>query len=235
MVGAPYAFFNETEVRMRIRAILSALCLVFAAPCAAAYAGPIVDETGPNLIANGGFESSSTIGGSSWTTSGFVSEGFDNFIDIASVDAHSGSQSFAGGGIGALAYISQTIATIAGQDYNIHLWLGNFWGFASGTEIQVLWDGAVVYSASNIPGASYSEIVIDPMATSSSTVFSIALRDNSAFLNVDDVVVRAVSATSTPVPEPFTLSIFGAGIAGAVAMRRRKAKFRVADMPSRIA
>jgi hypothetical protein len=33
-----------------------------------------------------------------------------------------------------------------------------------------------------------------------------------------------VAAATTPVPEPITLSLFGAGLAGAVAMRRRKKK-----------
>ncbi|MBA2590401.1 MAG: PEP-CTERM sorting domain-containing protein [Alphaproteobacteria bacterium] len=44
-------------------------------------------------------------------------------------------------------------------------------------------------------------------------------QDGPGALLFDDFVLRDVS-----VPEPFTLGIFGAGIAGAFAMRRRKHK-----------
>jgi hypothetical protein len=209
---------------MKLRLISTAFCAALAALCSTAYAGPVIDETGPNLVTNGGFESTSAVAGSGWTATGFTAEGFDYFVDTSSADAHSGSHSFAGGGIGAPGYLSQTIATTAGQNYNIHIWLANLSGFADGTAISVLWGGTEVYSATDIAGFSYNEIVIDPLALSASTVLSIGLRDDSFFLNVDDIAVRAVSDASTPVPEPFTLSIFGVGIAGAVAMRRRKAK-----------
>ena len=41
-------------------------------------------------------------------------------------------------------------------------------------------------------------------------------------VNVDDLVLGPAPATITAIPEPFTLSLFGAGIAGAAALRRRK-------------
>jgi hypothetical protein len=42
---------------------------------------------------------------------------------------------------------------------------------------------------------------------------------------IDDIIVSAVSApTSTKLPEPATLALFSAGIAGAFAMGRRKKK-----------
>jgi hypothetical protein len=39
------------------------------------------------------------------------------------------------------------------------------------------------------------------------------------YIGIDDVLFGPVA---TPVPEPFTLSLFGAGLAGAAALRRRK-------------
>jgi len=199
------------------RTLRVGLVFAFAAAIASgAVALPVALEFGPNLVSNGSFENTSVIAGSGWTVSGFLSEGFDYLIDTNPADAESGSHSFAGGAIGAPGFISQNIATTIGQHYNIHLWLANLSGFADGTAIQVLWGGIPVYSAADILGFNYTQIVIDPIATASSTALSIGLRDDSFFLNVDNISVRAVA-----VPEPTTLALLLGGIGIAGLARRR--------------
>jgi hypothetical protein len=193
------------------------VCTFGAGIASGAVALPVALEFGPNLVSNGSFESTSVIAGSGWTVSGaFTSEGFDYFIDTNPADAESGTHSFAGGAIGDLGFISQNIATTIGQHYNIHLWLANLSGFADGTEIQVRWGGIPLYTATDILGSNYRQIVIDPIATASSTALSVGLRDDSFFLNVDNISVRAVA-----LPEPTTLALLlgGIGIAG-LAIRR---------------
>ena len=134
-----------------------------------------------------------------------------------SLTAQQGNRSFAGGAIGGLGFISQDLATVSGVDYNIHIWLANLSGFADGTAIQVLWGGNIVYSAMDILGFGYREIVIDPLASSTLTRLSIGLQDDSFFLNVDNIAVRAVA-----VPEPATLALVLGGIViGGLARRRR--------------
>lgn len=211
--------FTASQMPGKIRVALAST--LFAIMGSVAYAGPVINEIGPNQVANGSFENTSGIALSGWTASGFVSEGFDFFVDSNPSNAHSGNRSFAGGGIGAPGFISQNIATVVGNSYNIHLWLANLSGFTDGTEIDVLWGGNLVYSATNVAGFAYNEIVIDPIATSAITVLSIGLRDDAFFLNVDDISVRQTSA----VPEPSTWAFMIIGFAGVGFMAyRRKSK-----------
>jgi hypothetical protein len=100
-----------------------------------------------------------------------------------------------------------------GTAYDIRLWVANPSGFADGTALQVLWNGGQIFAATDILGFGYTEIVLNSVATAPLTTFSIGLRDDSFFLNVDSVAVTAV-------PEPSTVALLGIGLAF-VASRRR--------------
>jgi len=201
------------NIRAKLGVVVAAALFATVAPTV--FAGPVTKETGPNIVTNGGFEATPGIAGSGWTPSGFILEGFDYFIDSNPADAFAGNRSFAGGGIGAPGFISQTLTTVVGASYNIHLWLANLSGFASDTEIRVLWGGNLVYSATDILGFGYNQIIIDPIAISTSTTLSIGLRDDSFFLNIDNVSVRQV-------PEPTSLALLASGLIAAGLSRRRR-------------
>ena len=61
--------------------------------------------------------------------------------------------------------------------------------------------------------------------TAESTLFT-AIEDGETYLNIHTSVNPGgeIRAFLVPVPEPVTLSLFGAGLAGAIAIRRRKKK-----------
>src|SRR5258706_10048561 len=99
-----FAYSNDQSQRKRLMNLRGKLGVGLVSALIAtttAFAGPVANETGPNLVTNGSFENTSAIAGSGWTVSGaFISEGFDYFIDTNPADAESGTHSFAGGAIG---------------------------------------------------------------------------------------------------------------------------------------
>jgi hypothetical protein len=175
-----------------------------------------------SIVTDGGFEAGSTVATNPpWMVSDFLGaagEGIDYGIDTSPADAHSGSNSFYGMGFNdgfdpvVPTFLSQTLSTQPGQVYNLSLWVANFAGGLG--ELQVLWGGNEIYDNPNIGQQGYTEIFLQPAATSTSTTLTIGLTDLGGFpLNVDSVSV----------PEPATLAMLLLGLAG-IGFVRRKAR-----------
>ena len=169
-------------------------------------ANPVSSETGPNLVTNPGFETGSLSG---WTQSGN-----GGFTAVNGFSVHSGSFALRTGPVNSLGFISQDLATVAGTSYNIHVWYRNEDGTPNAFTID--FDGVNVFSSINEGTHGYTEIVIDPMATSALTTLRIGFQQNPSFFDIDDISVRAT------VPEPFSLALLGIGLAG-LGFARRKA------------
>ena len=189
------------------RRFLAAIALAFGATVAAsAVAGPVASEVGPNLVTNGGFETGDFSG---WTAS--VDPTYSGVDHVA---AHSGNWGAFFGDAGTPGSISQSIATVAGASYDIQLWLRS--DGATPNSFAVLWGGTTVFSVADVVSPAYTEILIDPLATSGLTTLELRARNDNGFLEADDISVHAV-------PEPAPVVLFAGGLLVVVAARRRKA------------
>jgi len=174
-----------------------ALALSFCAAAAHAQA---------NLVVNGSFES----GLASWTTNGFLLQGFDYGIDNA---AQSGSSAFYGGAIESLGYLNQTFATQAGQTYNVDFWLASD-GFLP-NRFQVLANGQILLDLEDILIQPYGARHTAFTAIGPTTQLQFGFRSDSGLLHLDNVTVA--------IPEPETVVLLALGL-GALAARRRQLK-----------
>lgn len=149
------------------------------------------------LVLNGGFELGSF---ADWTEGGNFQ---DCSVTTSSSYVHSGSHGAELGPLGSLGYISQTLATTAGQSYLISCWVISDGGTPN--EFSVSWNGSTRFDETDLPFNGWTNVQFIAPATTSSTVLAIGFRDDPGFLGLDDISV-------VPVP---VVTISGIQLSGA--------------------
>ncbi|MDR3459342.1 MAG: protease pro-enzyme activation domain-containing protein [Verrucomicrobiae bacterium] len=152
-----------------------------------------------SLVQNGGFETGDFTG---WTLVGntVVSQGpfgstIYNAVESSSAYpavVHTGTYG-AFMGDTQLATLSQTLATIPGENYLVSFWLDNTTS-GSGQQFQASWNGTSIYQSSS-PGAfSWTNLQFIVTANAAGTVLQFGAENDAAYFGLDDIGVTHVPA-----------------------------------------
>jgi hypothetical protein len=149
---------------------------------------PVVLNVGQNLVTNGGFETGDFTG---WTLNASSTKVAKTLGLV-----HSGKYSANLGQSKTLGWLSQTLATSAGQTYQISLWLRNKKNNRGATpnEFQVQWEGMTLFDRVNIPYGAWTNLQFTVTATNSGSLLRLGFRDDPYYLGLDDVSVKPVVA-----------------------------------------
>ncbi len=151
-----------------------------------AAALPFSINVGQPLVVNGGFETGNFSG---WTETGSAT-----YLSVSGTASyvHSGSYGAQLGPSGALSYLSQNLATTPGNSYLLSCWLTNPKSGAP-NQFLVQWNGATLYSQTNIPAMAWTNLQFLVTATATATPLQFGFRNDPGYFGFDDVSVTPVA------------------------------------------
>ncbi len=148
-------------------------------------------QVGQSLVENGGFETGDFTG---WTLNG--GDGSTNFVggnlSVTGITPHGGNYYAALGEPGLLAYLSQTLPTVAGQKYLLSLWLDSpnlRRQTLTPNEFSVTWNGGALFDGTDIGKIGWTNLQFIVTATNAASVLQFGAQDDNYFLGLDDVSV----------------------------------------------
>jgi len=143
-------------------------------------------NVGQPIVANGGFETGNFTG---WTETGTTT-----YMSVSTVSTyiHSGTYGAALGPYAALSYLSQNLVTTPGSSYLLSCWLVNPKG-GTGNQFLVQWNGATIYSQTNVANTTWTNLQFLVTATGASTPLQFGFENDPAYFGFDDVGVTPVA------------------------------------------
>ena len=196
---------------MRLSTLIGAVALVTAAAAPA---------SAQNLVFNPGFENTPSLQGYTVAT---CEAGLGAFR--SGIFGRTGSFGLAFNSRSCNATVTQTLNTVAGQNYDISFWYRTN-NVATPNNLTFSFDGVELFNQA-LTNLSYQQFTFSAVATSSMTDIVFAGRSPGANA-VDDVSITAGTPTAV-VPEPSTVALMTAGLAGlfGIARLRRRESIRV--------
>lgn len=176
-----------------------------------------------NLVTNGDFETGDF---TAWTQSGVLTDDGNGNLYYAGVGVSAG-QGVGGsygaylGPVGSMGYLTQSLATVAGQTYTLSWALDNGETLGLPNQFQVAWNGNVVFDQTNIPQQGFKAYSINLIATNSISGLQFGFQNDPTFFHLDNVSVDVASGP-TPVPVPAAVWLLASGLLGLVGITRRK-------------